>query len=212
MLPQVIIESGPPSEFDSHLTVQYLEKYGISDKNVFVETGTYLGETVKLASKMGFNYIHSVELDSKLYYDATQMFQGQSNITIWLGDSPDCLGYIVRRFATEPITFWLDAHASGPLPGGASGGTPVLDELRAIKKYSTNNQHTIFIDDRRLFGSGEWSGVTEAQALELIKEINPDYKILYLDGHVPGDVICATIRDPDGNTLHSEFVGTIDAD
>jgi hypothetical protein len=90
----------------------------------------------------------------------------------------------------------LDAHASGPLAGGKSGGSPVIDELKIIKSCHrfVGCKDTIFIDDRRLFGSAEWSYVKEEDAIALLIEINPNYNIYYLDGHTKEDVICATLK------------------
>jgi hypothetical protein len=173
--------------------MEYLKKYG--NGNIFIETGTYLGDTVRLAIEAGYKRIHSIELNNELYENAKKMFEKNWDVVLWHGDSADWLETILidSRSPENPATFWLDAHASGPLAGGKSGGSPVLDELRIIKEYGNKNS-TIFIDDRRLFGSAEWSGVKEEDAIALLNEINPDYNILFLDGHVPGDVICATVK------------------
>ena len=90
--------------------------------------------------------------------------------------------------------FWLDAHASGPLPGGVDGGTPVLQELKVIKKYASD-QSVIVIDDCRLFGSAEWSGIMKQEALDIIMEINPNYTIAYEDGEIEKDVLVAYIDE-----------------
>jgi hypothetical protein len=174
----------------SHLNLDYLQKYGNGD--TFIETGTFLGDTVRLAIEAGYKKVHSTELNSELFSKAAVEFSDNPRVQIWLGDCVDVLPEILEG-TQSPATFWLDAHASGPLAGGKSGGSPVLDELRIIKQHESK-EHTIFIDDRRLFGSAEWSGVKEEDAIALLKEINPNYKILYLDGHVPGDVICATVK------------------
>lgn len=188
----IVDDSKPAYKWESlsHLTDEYLQKYGNGD--IFVETGTYLGDTVKLALGAGFNRIYSCELNEKLYNDCVTLFKDNPNVTILLGDSVDCLKDILSRI-TGPATFWLDAHASGELVGGKSGGSPVVDELKLIAEHECK-EHTIFIDDRRLFGSSEWSFVTEEQALEVLKQINPNYNISYLDGHEPGDVIVATVK------------------
>lgn len=175
---------------NSHLTPEYLSKYGNGE--TFVETGTYMGDTVLLAIESGFKNIHSIELNGTLYEQAVKKFSENKNVKLWQGDSIDCLEEIVSSL-DSPATFWLDAHASGPMPGGKSGGSPVIDELNIIMKSSIK-EHTIFIDDRRLFGSSEWSYVKELDAMDLIKKINPNYKIHLLDGHIENDVICATIR------------------
>lgn len=179
-----IIES--PS---SHLKPEYLKQYGIGD--TFIETGTYHGDTVWIALDAGYKHIHTIELNEHFYENAAKTFNQKSEVKLWHGDSIDCLRDILKT-VQGPATFWLDAHASGPVSGGKSGGSPVLDELNIIKEFGIQS-HTIFIDDRRLFGSAEWSGVKEEDAMKLIKEINPEYNIHLLDGHIEKDVICATV-------------------
>ena len=138
------------SDSHLHLKKDYLKKYAAG--KVFIETGTYRGETVMMANEFGFDQIHSVELHEGLYNKAVEMFADNKNIKIWQGDSAERLADIVKEIGNQPATFWLDAHASGPLPGGKSGGSPVVEELKVIAS-SQCNEHTIFIDDRRLFGS-----------------------------------------------------------
>lgn len=176
---------------ESHLTLDYLEKYGNGD--TFVETGTYRGDTVWLALECTkFKHIHSIELNQQLYENAVKLFSHKDQVKIWQGDSVDRLSDILKT-VTGPATFWLDAHASGPLVGGKSGGSPLVDELELIRAHGCK-EHTIFIDDRRLFGSAEWSGVTEQQALNVIQQINPEYNIVQLDGFVEKDILCASVH------------------
>lgn len=176
---------------ESHLSLDYLDKYAKGD--TFVETGTYRGDTVWLALEYGkFKNIFSIELNEELYQAADKLFSHKPQVKIFQGDSIDCLEEILFDFVPGTCTFWLDAHASGPLTGGKSGGCPLLDELELIRATGITD-HTIFIDDRRLFGSDEWSGVTEAQALNIIKKINTDYRILHLDGFQEKDILCATV-------------------
>ena len=175
---------------ESHLSLDYLNRYAVGD--TFIETGTYRGDTVWLALECPrFKNVWSTELNKELYDIACETFKHKEQVHIWNADSVDALREILFEIVPGTCTFWLDAHASGPLPGGKSGGTPVLDELRLIRDTGIKD-HTIFIDDRRLFGSAEWSYVTEAQALEVLKEINPDYRILHLDGFIEKDILCAT--------------------
>lgn len=181
---------------ESHLSLDYLNKYANGD--TFIETGTYRGDTIWLALECDkFKRIHSIELNKELYDIAVATFRHKHNVKIWHGDSAECIMNVQQQLGPGPATYWLDAHASGPLAGGKSGGTPVLDELRLIRDFAKHLNElctdTIFIDDRRLFGSAEWSGVTEEQALEVLKEINPDYRILHLDGFVEKDILCATV-------------------
>lgn len=174
-----------------HITKENLEKYGNGD--VFVETGTYLGETVDMVLTTGlYKKIYSIELNDELFSTAQLKYEGNEKVSLKHGDSIDKLKEIVEKL-DEPATFWLDAHASGHLVGGKSGGSPVLDELDIIAS-SPINTHTIIIDDCRLFGSAEWSFVKKEDAIEHLKKINPDYNIYYLDGHIRGDVLWATVK------------------
>lgn len=195
------------SDNPSHLKLEYLQKYAVGD--VFVETGTYMGDTVKLALQHGFKKIHTIELNEELYLKAVDMFAGNPEVKVWFGDSVDIIPQIVEEL-NEQATFWLDAHASGPLVGGQYGPCPLALELRSIygqeiltlnnsemtrqlKPYATNT-HTLFIDDRRLLGSAEWGYISEETVTNLVLQINPEYKIHLLDGHVANDVMCATVR------------------
>lgn len=199
----------------SHLTVEYLENYGIG--RTFIETGTYEGETVEMVRNTGlYDKIISIELFEPLFLNAVSLFQNDPRVKLYQGDSVDVLRKVIPSLI-EPATFWLDAHASGPLKGGSYGPSPLIEELNILANKKPTNvtistlngfrfergaadpfikDHTIFIDDRRLLGSSEWGGVTEQQVLDALKEINPNYAILYLDGHQKDDVIVATTRVP----------------
>lgn len=174
-----------------HITKEDLEKYGAGD--IFVETGTYIGETVDmLLSFDKYKKIYTIELNDSLYNDAVSKYTNESRVECLHGDSIDILTNIVKKLK-KPATFWLDAHASGELAGGKSGGSPVLDELDIIAS-SKIKDHTIIIDDCRLFGSSEWSYVKKEDAVNKIMSINSNYNIHYLDGHARKDVLWATIK------------------
>jgi len=182
---------------DSHLSLDYLKQYKKGD--IFIETGTYRGDTIYIALEAGFEQIYSCEIYRPLYLDAVELYKENKSITIDELESPEFIAtrltYLGQIFDKDvECTFWLDAHASGPLGGGKSVGSPVLDELKAIRDNSSCKTHTILIDDKRLFGCDEWGGVTEEEAMTILKEINPNYKIAYLDGVIEKDIICAYIN------------------
>jgi len=183
-----------PTPDSCHITVGMLKEYGRGD--IFIETGTYFGLGIKVAvaSEM-FKEIYSIELDDDLAERAAIMFEREA--MVYCGDSPKWIKEIAISMPEDnpkPLaTFWLDAHASGPLPGGEDGGTPILSELRAIKEHYDPNS-TIIIDDRRLFGSAEWNGVTEEQALTILKEINPNFTYETVDGEISADILVAYVK------------------
>jgi len=180
-----------------HLENSYLDRFSPNKKS-FMETGTYKGETVAQMLDYGFEFVRSCDLSMSNLED---QFRDRIKDLVVIGESPECipvfLAELKQKFPDpkdQEATFWLDAHASGDIPGGKYGGSPVLAELEAIA-LDPIKTHTIFIDDRRLFGSAEWSFVSEEDAIKLLLKINPDYKIRYLDGHGPDDVIVASVYD-----------------
>ena len=174
----------------SNLKLEYIEQYGNTD--VFIETGTHLGDTVEIM-KSHFKKVHSIELNKELYRNATKRFLFDNNVVIWYGDSPEVLQSILKTINVKS-TFWLDGHASGPLGGGNYGNCPLPHELEVIKNHFIKN-HTIFIDDVRLFGCAEWEFVQQETVLNILKEINPNYTITYLDGYIENDILVAYVED-----------------
>jgi hypothetical protein len=197
-------QNGVKEMADLHLTKEYLDRFAIGD--IFIETGTHLGETVQVAIDYGkFKEIHSIEIDEGLYNKAVERFKDNPNVHLHLGDSVDILPILFDSL-DHPFTLWLDAHASGELKGGGYGPCPLLFELNSLreKKFYTTQEgikseiikqkHTIFIDDRRLLGSAEWGHVTWDQIVNGLKQINPEYCVTFLDGHQAQDVICCYVE------------------
>lgn len=164
--------------------------------DTFIETGTYHGETAIIASNLGFKRIISIELQPHLLSIAKDSSKGY-NIEFYLGDSPTILEKILPSIDTK-ITFWLDAHMDdcNIIPGVTPNirKCPLIEELKIISQ-SKRKDHIILIDDVRLFGmSGVWG---EDLTLQTIKKelynINPNYKISFIDGYVNNDIIVATV-------------------
>lgn len=158
---------------------------------VFVETGTWVGESTEEAIRAGFQEIHSIELSKEWHAYCQDKFKGMSNVHLWQGDSGAVLEEVIRNIQV-PITFWLDAHYSGEPTAKGNSFTPILQELEAIKKHPIKT-HTILIDDIRIFGTEDFDFIPLSQVLELLHEINPDYKISYRNGFVRNDILVAKI-------------------
>jgi hypothetical protein len=174
----------------STLSLDVLSKY---KNNIFIETGTSLGDGVQLALDCGFKQIYSFEINLDLVEHNRKRFKEYgSRVEIIHGDSSEILSMFLFRIK-ESSTFWLDGHWDGGPVGKYR--CPLLFELDAIADHPIKN-HTLLIDDRRLFGdkNHHWGQeVTEPLVLERIKKINPDYCIKYENGHVPDDIITAKI-------------------
>lgn len=115
--------------------------------NVFVETGTYRGDTVN-HFKNDFKKIYSVEVGSEFANSAKQRFAGYPNVEIVEGDSAQVLPSIINKLA-EPALFWLDAHCSEGDTARGTDYSPIISELKIILSSPLN--HAVMIDDARLF-------------------------------------------------------------
>ncbi len=117
--------------------------------NVFIETGTYLGDMVE-AMKGIFDQIHSIELSAALYRLALKRFRGYPGIHLYQGDSGTVLGEILKELHV-PALFWLDGHYSSGATSKGPLETPIEQELKHILNHPLRAKHVIVIDDARLF-------------------------------------------------------------
>lgn len=137
-----------------YLIKEFIEQVQI---DVFVETGTASGGSIKEASKY-FNECHTIELnEGRPKYDPSI-----KNITWHTGNSIDVLPDIVRGLlkhkeenGMQPEDYryclwWLDSHFDGDKPKNSPfKDCYLLEELDIISQYAQDS--IIIIDDARLF-------------------------------------------------------------
>ena len=167
--------------------------------DIFFETGTYKGETARAASDLGFEKVITVELQKYLYEDAKSLSTDYENINFYLGDSPSIIIDTLSNIDDDKvITFWLDAHID---PGNYLKGEtpdirkcPLYEELEAIKSLRRKD-HIILVDDIRAFTKNYGWGhdIILSEFINKIKEINPNYKISFIDGEIENDILVARI-------------------
>lgn len=122
----------------------------IAGADSFVETGTYLGDTVEAVREM-FGSVVSIELSEELMKRARQRFEHHSNVKILHGDSAGMLAEGLRGLGNKPALIWLDAHFSGVGTSKSHlGNTPILDEIEVVER-SGRTSDVILIDDARMF-------------------------------------------------------------
>ena len=126
------------------LVLSLHKKYSIQ---LFIETGTYYGETASWASKY-FEKVWTIEASKELFQKAIESYGKQENIIFLCGRSKENLLNIISEF-TKPAMFWLDAHWSAGNTYGEGEKCPLMDELRIINQAQSNN--FILVDDARLF-------------------------------------------------------------
>jgi len=157
---------------------------------VLVETGAFRGDGIKAALAAGFGRVYSIEI-APFYHDfCKSLFSNEPKVKMVLGDSGTSLGQAISEIK-EPITFWLDGHHCGGNSGIGIKPAPIIEELEQIRQHPLAKQHTILIDDRRHINPGAF-GISEKDVIDKLKEINPDFRISYEDGHQANDVIVAT--------------------
>jgi hypothetical protein len=138
--------------------------------DVFVESGTYLGDSVPVALRV-FPSVHTIEISSELCEAARRRFAHDARVTCHLGNSPDVLATLLPSLGQIPTVFWLDAHWSKGQTSFHSVHVPLLHELQVICDKALG-PCLIVIDDVRLFGRFEegidWSAVTHKRVLDIV--------------------------------------------
>ena len=126
--------------------------------SLWIETGTYYGETTKLLSKISKKTI-SIEADKELFETSKKKLENLKNVELFNGKSEDLLDKsISENLDFKNICIYLDAHLCQDhlknikTFGSEDTATPILQELEIIKKYYGKfEKFNVLIDDIRLF-------------------------------------------------------------
>ena len=131
---------------------------GMAKAEVFVETGTYMGNTSIWASCQ-FKTVHTIEWSEVYFREIKDKLLPYKNIFSYLGNSRDVLPKILLGINANTI-FWLDAHYSMPESAGKEEPCPLLKELEVV--LSREHDDIIIIDDARcLLGAKGWPSMNE---------------------------------------------------
>jgi hypothetical protein len=160
---------GPmPNLGKQQVVIEYIRRFS---PEIFIETGTYKGKMV-YAVMPYIREIYSIELDQNHYQKARRRFAGYPNIHIIHGQSGQILPRILGDI-DEPCLFWLDAHWSKGSTAKGDLQTPIMQEVECILNHARADEHTILIDDARLF-----VGANDYPTIEALKNfilgIRPD--------------------------------------
>lgn len=132
----------------------------LKDFEVFIETGTFMGDTSKTASDI-FKKVYTIEVHESLYKQAIRRFENTNVLPIF-GDSIIQLPILLQELNNSNIFFWLDGHNSGPGTGIGQIDFPLLSECIAIDNYFNGKECLILIDDVRLFGKGHTNEIDDS--------------------------------------------------
>jgi len=168
-------EMSPSASYNKRLFILKMAKENKTP--VFIETRTYLGDTVS-ALRYSFREIYSIELDEKLAQRAKNIFKNYKHIHILQGDSAKILPAILENIK-KPTLFWLDAHYSGGITAKGEKENPILDELQTILNQWVGGS-VILIDDARLFKKeNNWPEIEDIKSL--VVKIKPNLKLEVLE-------------------------------
>lgn len=157
--------SGPaPYPIKVRMVKSYITKY---DLKVFVETGTYLGITLRSIADLESVKCISIELSEKLYKMALDQFRSYKNVSLIQGDSGEKINDVLKML-DEPALFWLDGHYSEGITSSTDVHSPISAELDAILAHHID-QHVILIDDVKYF-TGENGYPHLDQLLKAVRE------------------------------------------
>ena len=126
--------------------------------SLWIETGTYYGETTKLLSKISKKTI-SIEADKNLFETSNKILKNFKNVEILNGKSEDLLDKVIsKNLNFKNVCIYLDAHLcqdhlkNTKTFGNKNTATPILNELKVVSKYvSSFEKIVVLIDDIRLF-------------------------------------------------------------
>ena len=121
---------------------------------VWIESGTYLGETTEFLSNFAKKVI-SIEPQLQYAQAARKKFEEVEHISIMNGLSEDLLPTVLTDLIHQElkdVSFWLDGHFSADNTFKGPIDTPIQYELEAISKLLPQFAVvTIFVDDVRCF-------------------------------------------------------------
>lgn len=142
-----------------------------------LETGTHHGAGAFRWSKVS-ETVHTTELSESLFLAAQERYKNEESIHFHNLASPAFLREVLPHI-TERCLIFLDAHGSGgdTTFDDSVGryGSPILDELLAIKESSTRNDHVIVIDDCDDIGTMDYP--TKQEVCKALWAINEEYEI-----------------------------------
>ena len=174
--------SSPSPEFIKHNVL----KSNTLENCLWIETGTYYGNTTNVLSKIA-NKIISIEADEKLYNLAKKKFEKIKNIEIVFGKSEDLLKNILtKNYTHKNVCFYLDAHlcqdhlTNKKTFGNEESGTPIEMELNYIENEKNNFDNiNLLIDDIRLFDTNFQNYPSKNYLVDWCKKNNFKWEILH---------------------------------
>lgn len=148
-------------------------------RDCFIDTGAYLGESLANALDDGFRHVVGIEIHDGHYAECRRRFAGDDRVTLHHGSSHELLLEALLAHRTERVVLWLDAHYQGTDAGELcreAGEWPVLEEIRQVLEAASSmtTLPVLLIDDCKTFFDEFWNGY--AVAAQLSRSQWPTYE------------------------------------
>jgi predicted O-methyltransferase YrrM len=117
---------------------------------VFVESGTYLGDTTAFL-RPSVDRVITVELAPTYAVAARQRFAADPGITVIEGDALNVLPALLEDL-TEPALIYLDGHYSGGETARGNLDEPAAAILRSLDDANVPEGSVLVVDDLRHMG------------------------------------------------------------
>jgi hypothetical protein len=146
-----------------------LFKKNKSDYPYFVETGTYMGETI-LRFIDDFEKSYTIELSENFFNQFNEKDYNRDKLKSILGDSSKKLKEVIDEIYGNTI-FFLDGHFSQCGTAKGEKDVPLFEELKIINNFF-KYECLIIIDDLRLFGTNtgeDWTSVSKENLLKILE-------------------------------------------
>jgi hypothetical protein len=163
-------QTGLPSVLKRRVIASYAQRHKLK---TFVESGTYLGETVAFMRSY-CPRVYSVEFQVHLAKAAQERFAHDPSIRIFQGDGSAWIPRIVAELK-EPALFWLDGHFAAGTARDGELACPTVQEISSVLA-DTRYPHLLLVDDAREF-QGEGGYPTLDVLQQVILSASPDASI-----------------------------------
>ena len=159
------------------INLNFLQSLKVDYKNfpIFIENGTYLGETI-FGMEPYFENLYTIEVSPNLHYHTKSNYSG-NKIDFILGDSYKIISLLIPNLK-KPTIFFLDAHLSGGHTGKGEKDVPLYEEIKTIMD-NFDEEAILIVDDFRMFGNVhfdglnthiDWSPMNKESIMELVKD------------------------------------------
>lgn len=153
--------------------------------NVFVETGCFMGNTLRYVNNYNFQRMFSCDIDLEMINYCRGI---SKRLELFHGNSLDFLKEILPKIDDYNVLFYLDAHLpehdknNGNVLLESELNFPLEEELKLIYKYRSGRKDAIICDDLRIyedgpFEGGNWLERKRFKGLDLSFLSNYNYKV-----------------------------------